>query len=331
MEAERALDGVATPHIDESITASSVGNAVIVSRDASEAASWIVTEETLLPLLVLHGPVGEVLVPSRVKLARTFLLIEGKVEDDIRATLVSVECFSTLSVEDGDVVVVTPVGGGDELGVAGDGASGNCPGVLCELRPEPLLAGLSVPHEDCRPLANLASDGPLSAAVRVHIHGHDIVGVMVQIIGHLLGFVLDFATTKELLGVRLLVQDDSEASSHVDDFAFWVIVHVLPRVLTPIPIHVLKTVARVWLTLVDSRMILGFFNCTKPGLDRQELLTSCYFRDLLIEVEEIICRSVCVDLVRDDLISLLVDRHAACILEAFWLGTPGAFCGCNFS
>jgi len=78
-------------------------------------------------------------------------------------------------------------------------------------------------------------------------------------------------------------------------------------------------------------MIVGLFDRTKPRLDRQELLTGCYFRDLIIEVEEIICRSVRVDLVRDDLISLLVDRHAGGILEAFWLGAPGAFRGCNFS
>lgn len=228
-------------------------------------------------------------------------------------------------------MVVALVGGGDVLAVAGDGTSGNCPGILRELRPGPLLTGSSVPYEDRWRLANLTCDGPLSVAMGVHIHRHDIVGVMVHIIGHLFRFVFDLASSEILLSVRLLVQNDSKTSSHIDNFAVGVVIHVLPRVLAPVPIHVLQRVCLVWLALVDRRMVIGFRDCANPRLHGQELFSLCYFLNFLIEIEEIIFRPVSVEFASHDLTRSLVDGDALSFLIPFWLGAPCAFRSGYFS
>jgi hypothetical protein len=126
----------------------------------------------------------------------------------------------------------------------------------------------------------------------VHIQRHDIIGVMVEVIGNLLRFVFDWATSKEGLGVRFLIEDDAEASSHIDDLTIWVVVHILTGVLTSVSINVLELVHLIWWVLVNWGMVVWLCDGTDPWLYRQEFLGDCGLFDFFIKVEEIILWSI---------------------------------------
>jgi len=65
---------------------------------------------------------------------------------------------------------------------------------------------------------------------------------MVHVICDVFGSVFNFTTTEELLGVGLLIKNDTEGSSHVDSLSFRVIVDVLSGISASVTIDVLELV-----------------------------------------------------------------------------------------
>lgn len=80
----------------------------------------------------------------------------------------------------------------------------------------------------------------------------------------LLGFLLDFATTEELLGVFLHVENNTESSSHVDSLALFVEVTVLLGVGASVSVDVLEGVLLVWASRVDLVVLLWLSDLTLP-------------------------------------------------------------------
>lgn len=96
---------------------------------------------------------------------------------------------------------------------------------------------------------------------------------MVGVLSDILGGVLDLATSEELLGVAVLVENDTKGGSHVDGLTLAVPVDVLLGVGASVAVNVLELVSSVRLILVDLVMVVGFSNLANPGTDSHELLT----------------------------------------------------------
>ena len=161
----------------------------------------------------------------------------------------------TILIEDVDLMFVVEIHSGDPA-VAVDGNSGDATGTLGDLNSLLLLGTACVPGEDGWLGADLAGDGRL--ALRADANAHNIISVMVLVIGDVLGRVLDLTTTEEFLGVGTWVQDNAEGGSHVDSVAIFVPVDVLLGVGAPVAIDVLKVVLGRGLVVVDSVMLIGF-------------------------------------------------------------------------
>ena len=87
----------------------------------------------------------------------------------------------------------------------------------------------------------------------------------------LLGLVVDFTTSEELLSVATLIEDHTETGSHVAHFVFVGVVNVLSGVLASVPVDVLDHVLGIWLTLVHLWMILWLLDSSDPRLNCHEL------------------------------------------------------------
>ncbi len=150
-----------------------------------------------------------------------------------------------------------------------------------------LLASACVPGEDGGLGADLARD--TSVARGVHTEAHDVIGVMVLIVGDVLGSGLNLATTEEFLRVRVLVKDNTESGSHVDSVALTIPVCVLLGVGATVTIDVLESVGLVGLLVVDWVMVVGLLDLTDPRANRHKLLTLSLFN-----LEEVVLATVVV-------------------------------------
>jgi len=170
-----------------------------------------------------------------------------------------------------DVMVVVEIDGSEHGVVFGPADSLDTSCTLLEFVLGDLLTSGGVPDKDSGSGANLARDGKLS--VGANINGGDIVVVTILVIASLLGTVLNLTTTEELLGVGVVVKDDTEGSSHVDGLTVHVDEAVLARVGASVTVDVLKSVSLIRLVVVDGVVIVRLSDLTFPWQNSHELLT----------------------------------------------------------
>jgi len=248
----------------------------------------------------------------------TRLGIPGDVVDFVGITLL-LEDAVALTIIAVHLMFVVEIGGGDvTFSVDGDGVDAT--GALCDLDTEALLASAGVPSEDGWLGADLTRDSHLSLGAESD--GHDVVGVMVLIVGDVLGGVLDLTTTEEFLGVGFVVKDDTEGGSHVDGVTLAIPVAVLLGVAAAVAIDVLKSVGGVRDIVVHWVVVVWLSDLTNPGTDSHELLAGG-----LLDFEEIALLTVVVlaAVAGDSLAGLLVvldatavSSHIGIVLEFAW-------------
>ena len=314
MEVVGGLDLVASPHIDVTDSGTGIGAALVIGGDSSERGSLVRAEHTLLLVLVVDIKVLASLNTGGPELVLVSL-VEGEIPDGVGATLNVPKHLAGANIVESDDVVVGSISSCNSITIRGNGNSGNASSVFREGLSANLLTGLGVPDKDSGALADLTSDSSRSITSNVDVHGHDVVAMMVGRGSSLLRFVLDLATTEEPLGVFILVEDDTEASSHIADVTSGVVVDSHSRVLASVAIDVLELVGLIGLRLLNLRMVIRLDSGSSlPGLDGEELLT---FLDLFgLELEEV---RLGLSLVIDglELTGLLVDSHAFVLLEFF--------------
>ena len=190
---------------------------------------------------------------------------------------------------------VVKIDGSDPaLGV--DGNSLDTTSTLGDLDSLLHVTSAGVPFEDGGLGANLTRDG--SGTRFVDSDAHDIIGVVLQVVGDVFGGAFNLTTTEELLGVGRGVQNDTKSGGHVSGLAIAVEVDVLSGVGATVAIDVLKLVSGVWFLVVDLVVVVGLSNLADPGTDSHELLALS-----LLDFEEVTFLTV--------LVLTGVD-HAAC-------------------
>jgi len=164
--------------------------------------------------------------------------IPGTVVDLVGVTL-RLEDGVTRVVVDVDLMFVVEIDSGDPA-LSVDCDSSDTTSALGDLDSLLLLTGVGVPGEDGGLGADLTGDSGLS--VGADADAHDIIGVMLGVVGNVLGGVVDLATTEECLGVGCSVENDTEGGSHVDGLTLGVPVDVLSGVGASVTIDVLESV-----------------------------------------------------------------------------------------
>ena len=166
------------------------------------------------------------------------LVIPTDVMNLVAITLL-LEDAGTIVVIDVDLMFVVHIDGADPaISVDSDGSDSTS--ARSDLDSLLLLTSAGIPGEDGGLEASLTGDGSLT--VGADTDAHNIIGVMVLVICDVLGGVFNFTTTEELLGVGLLIKNDTEGSSHVDSLSFRVIVDVLSGISASVTIDVLELV-----------------------------------------------------------------------------------------
>ena len=248
----------------------------------------------------------------------TRLGIPGDVVDLVGVTLLLEDAVAILIIAV-DLMFVVEISGSD-VTLTVDGDSVDATSALCDLDTEALLASAGVPSEDGWLGANLTRDSHPSLGAESD--GHDVIGVMVLIVGDVLGGAIDLTTTEEFLGVGFVVKDDTKGGSHVDGVTVAVPVEVLLGVTAPIAIDVLKSVGGVRLLVVHGVVVAWLSDLADPGADSHELLTFS-----LLDLEEVVFPTVVVLaavaghslaglLVVDD--ATAVSSHIGIVLEFAW-------------
>ena len=278
---------IATPDVELTVGATRVTGAVAVPSGASEGGLLVGAEETLL--LVAGGiggiPEVHVLHTSSGESLAAWLGVPADVMDLVGVTLL-LDDLVAIVVEDVDLMLVVEIDGADPSIVV-DSDGGDATGALGDLYSLLLLASAGVPGEDGGLGADLTGDGGLT--LRADADAHNIIGVMVLVIGDVLGSVVDFTATEELLGVRLAVEDNTESSGHVDGLTVGVPVAVLLGVGASVTIDVLELVLSRGLVVVDWVMLIGLDDLTQPWAHGHELLASGLFH-----FEEVILAAIVV-------------------------------------
>ena len=290
MEVHALLAGaaiIATPDVDLSVGAARVAGAVGVPSSASERGLLVGAEETLL--LVARGvtslPEVHVLdTGSRESLA-AWLFVPANVMDLVGVTLLLHDLVARV-VEDVDLMLVVEIDGSNPA-ITVDCDSSDTTGALGDLDSLLLLSGACVPGEDGRLGADLTGNSGL--ALRADTDAHNIIGVMLHVIGNVLGSGLDLTATEEFLGVGCWVKNDTEGSSHVDSLVIAVEVDVLLAVSATVAVDVLEIVLSSGLVVVDWVVLIGFDDLSEPGANGHELLTLS-----LLDLEEVIFSGVVV-------------------------------------
>lgn len=167
-----------------------------------------------------------------------WLFVPADIMDLVSVTLLLHDLVAR-GIEDVDLMFVVEINGGNPA-LTVDCYSGDATSALGNLYSLLLLAGACVPGEDGRLGTDLARDSSL--ALRAYTDAHNIISVMVQVIGDVLGCGIDFTTTEELLGVRGWVKNDTKSGSHVDSLVLAVKVNVLLAVRATVAVDVLEII-----------------------------------------------------------------------------------------
>ena len=169
--------------------------------------------------------------------------VPGAIVDDVGVTLLLEDAVSAVVIAV-NLMLVVEIGSADPA-ISIHGAGLDTTGTLCNLDALSLLTSAGIPGEDGGLRADLTGDG--GGACGVQTEAHNVICVMVLVIGHVLGGRLNLTTTEEFLGVAILVQDNTKGGSHVDSLALTVPVSVLLGFGAAVAIDVLKSVGLVGL------------------------------------------------------------------------------------
>ena len=266
---------IATPDVDLSVGTTRVALTTVVPSCASERGLFVGAEKTLLLVSssVTSVPEVHVLDTSRGESLGTRLGVPADIMDFVGITLL-LEDALTILVVDVDLMFVVKINGSDPaIGI--DSASSDTTGTLGNLNSLFLGTSVSIPSEDGRLGTNLTRDG--CGAVGADANAHNIIGMVILIIGNILGSVLNFTTTEESLSVGCSVKDNTESSGHVDGLSTGIEVDVLLGVSASVTIDVFEIVLSCRRISVDGVMIVWLNNLSDPGADRHELFTLSLF------------------------------------------------------
>ena len=189
-------------------------------------------------------------------------------------------------VEDVDLMLVVEIDSGNPA-ITVDCDGSDTTGALGNLYSLLLLSSACVPGEDGGLGADLAGDSGL--ALGANTDAHNIIGVMLHVIGNVLGSAVDLTTTEEFLGVGCWVKNDTKSSSHVDCLSTAVEVDVLLAVGATVAVDVLELVLSGGLVVVDWVVLIGLDDLSEPGAHGHKLLTLS-----LLDLEEVIFSGVVV-------------------------------------
>ena len=245
------------------------------------------TEETLLFAATSRTRVPEVDVPhtSSCESRGSWDSIPADVVDLVGITLLLEDGVSCLIIDVNLMFVVEIDSSDHALTVERD--SDDTTSALGDLNSLLLLTSACVPFENGGAGADLAGDGGL--AFGAESYAHNVISVVVRVVGDVLGSAGNLATTEELLGVGWDVQDDTEGGSHVDSVALLVPVGVLLGVGTSVAVHVLKRVGRLGLRVVNLVVAIRLGDLADPGAQSHELLAS-----RLLNGEEVVLTTILV-------------------------------------
>ena len=312
---------IATPDVDLSVGTTRVALTTVVPSCASERGLFVGAEKTLLLVSssVTSVPEVHVLDTSRGESLGTRLGVPADIMDFVGITLL-LEDALTILVVDVDLMFVVKINGSDPaIGI--DSASSDTTGTLGNLNSLFLGTSVSIPSEDGRLGTNLTRDG--CGTVGADANAHNIIGMVILIIGNILGSVLNFTTTEESLSVGCSVKDNTESSGHVDGLSTGIEVDVLLGVSASVTIDILELVASRRWVVIDRIMLSGLLNLANPGAHSHELLTLS-----LLNFEEIVLTTIIVftTVIIGDFTCLFVHTDTSVVVH---VGVIGKFAWCS--
>jgi len=260
------------PHVDLSVGATRHGIAVLVESDAREGGAGFGTEDTVL-FVTFFTPEANMLAASSGKVLGTFGSVESQVQDLVVGAIFAPLKFTFRAVIV-DFVVVVQISSSNHSTVNRDAASTHSTGAAGKLESLHLLTSAGVPEEHNGLVAILTSKN-CSTALR-HSKSSDIISVTIIIISNVLGSVVDFTSTEEFLLLRrtILIKNDAEGSSHIDNFAVFVHVTVLARVGTAVTQDVIKSIGLFRRRHLDRVVVVRLSDLSNPGFGGHKLFAS---------------------------------------------------------
>lgn len=190
---------VTTPDVDLTVGTTSPGLATITPGDASEGSHIVTAEKTLL--LITTGSSGipevDVLGSGSCEALGTWLGIPTDIVDLVGITFL-LEALLAGVVEDVNLMLVVEISSANPS-IFGDGYSLDATGTLGNLDTLLFLTSGGVPAEDGGLGANLARNGGL--ALRADTDAHNIISVVVLVVGNVLCSGVNLTAAEELLGV----------------------------------------------------------------------------------------------------------------------------------
>ena len=168
METKSSFTCVTWINIDQSIASTCKGLSLIISSNASKTASRVATKKTFFLSHVFNTPVSEVLLTSSIAFWRSIFSREANIKDWIRATLISVDNLSFISIPDFYIMIIMLVNSSYILSICRNGTSSNCSGAFFKFYSRSLLTSPCVPNKYWWPLADLTWNSPLSITSSIY-------------------------------------------------------------------------------------------------------------------------------------------------------------------
>lgn len=253
--------------INQWVGSTCISGRLIISTNTSKWGSWARSIETLA-LSFLLGPLSVMLNTSSPKLVLALFFGKAHIKDFVSATLVRKDLFhsAATNVPHDYIVVIVLIGSCTVFTIWWNTDGCNSSGTLDMFSSWDNFTGLSIPGKYTWWFSNLTSYSGTSISSVVYFQAHDIVVVMFGVTGNLFRSVLNLTTTKESLGVGVLVQDYTETSGHVGDVTIWVIKDILSWILASITIGILKSIGGIRFFLVYLWVIIWLNDSTDPRL-----------------------------------------------------------------
>lgn len=156
-----------------------------------------------------------------------------------------------------NLVVIVQISSGNKAAVNGNATSRHSTGATGKLETLHHFAISGIPGEHSGSFATLTGKGHTTALT--HRKSSDIISVCFGVVSNVLGSVFDFATTKELLslGFAGLIKNDTKGSSHIDNFAIFIVVNILARVGAAVAQDVFKSESLFRLGHINWGMVVG--------------------------------------------------------------------------
>lgn len=197
-------------------------------------------DSSVFNLVSVEVPELDVLGTSGTEFVRSGLSSEADIIDLVSVSLGLVFLLASGGIEHKDGMVIGHVDGSKLSAVGRDGNALNTTGSLGHDGASHLFTSHGVPGEDEWDGSTLSSNSELT--VRRNGEGHDVIVVTVELTVSLSSGIVSLTTSEEALSVRLVVEDNTDSSSHVGSLLLAVEVDVLARVSTSVSIDVLESV-----------------------------------------------------------------------------------------